>query len=309
MIRVRKLRELTLANPSETTGSRHIAAASSLVRVRHTLFVVADDEVQLGVFPLEGSEPGRMVRILDRHLSEDSEMRKKEKPDFESACFVPAFEECPHGGLLALGSGSTERQRDGALAPLDANEQPTGSYHTVHLGELYDVLEDDVGAVNIEGVSVVSDRLRLLQRGNEEGSVNAHVDLTLRDVLEALTQGDVLSAGAVIDVVEHDLGTLDGVKLCFADSSPLEDTRQVFAASAEDPGGGGDGAVTGSALGIMSPSGDVAWCERLDDPIKVEGVTARLEPDGIVVLMVEDADDPDHPSPLYEARLPADAGA
>ena len=83
----------------------------------------------------------------------------------------------------------------------------------------------------------------------------------------------------------------------------------MFAASAEDSAGGGDGAVTGSALGIMSPNGDVGWCEALDDPIKVEGVTGRLEDDGIVVLMVEDADDPEQPSPLYEARLPADAGA
>jgi hypothetical protein len=110
-------------------------------------------------------------------------------------------------------------------------------------------------------------------------------------------------------VQPRSLGDLKGVSLCFADSSPLKDDRQVFAASAEDTKDGGDGAIIGSALGVMTPDGEVSFIDEVDQVIKIEGLTARIEDDDISVLMVTDADDPDTPSPLLEARLPLDIGA
>ena len=58
----------------------------------------------------------------------------------------------------------------------------------------------------------------------------------------------------------------------------------------------------------MTPDGEVSFIDEVDQTIKVEGLTARIEDDDISVLMVTDADDPDTPSPLLEARLPLDTG-
>ncbi len=53
MIKLRKLRDLELGEKAGDEHSRHISAASSLVRVGDILYVVADDERQLGIFPHE----------------------------------------------------------------------------------------------------------------------------------------------------------------------------------------------------------------------------------------------------------------
>lgn len=308
MIQIRKLRDLTLDKPSGAANSPHIAAASSLVRIGETLYVIADDELYIGVFPDLAEGPGHMVQILDGHLSTDTEVRKKEKPDLESAMLLPAFEEHPYGGVMTLGSGSKPDRCAGALLPLDESGGPAGHYITVDLRPLYERLEGDVGAVNIEGASVVDDTVRLLQRGNDGDGMNGVVDLELAPILEALVASEPWPTD-VKRIEPRSLGELKGVSLCFADSSPLKDDRQVFAASAEDTSDGGDGVIIGSALGVMTPDGDVSFVDEVDQPIKIEGLTARIEDDDISVLMVTDADDPDTPSPLLEARLPLDTGA
>ncbi|MDQ3618998.1 MAG: hypothetical protein M3391_02585 [Actinomycetota bacterium] len=308
MIEIRTVRELTLDKPSGAANSPHISAASSLVRIGETLYVIADDELYIGIFPQDAKKHGHMVQILDGHLSSDIDVRKKQKPDLESAMLVPPFENHPHGGVMTLGSGSKPDRCNGALLPLDGDGAPAGHYLMVDLEPVYERLKPDVGAVNIEGASVVGDTVRLLQRGNDGDAINGIVDLELEAVLAALSAGEPWPPDAVTRIEPRSLGDLKGVTLCFADSSPLEDDRQVFAASAEDSHGGGDGAIVGSALGVMTPDGDVSFIDQVDQTIKVEGLTARIEEDAIQVLMVTDADDPDTPSPLLEARLPLDTG-
>lgn len=309
MIEIRTVRELTLDEPSGAANSPHISAASSLVRIGETLFVIPDDELDIGIFPDDAKEHGHMVRILDGRLSSDIDVRKKQKPDLESAMLVPPFENHPHGGVMALGSGSKPDRCTGALLPLDGEGAPAGHYITVDLNPLYDRLQPDVGAVNIEGAAVVGDTVRLLQRGNDGDAMNGIVDLKLEAVLASLAAGEPWSPDAVTRIEPRSLGDLKGVTLCFADSSPLEDDRQVFAASAEESHDGGDGAIAGSALGMMAPDGDVSFIDEVDKTIKIEGLTARIEDDAIQVLMVTDADNPDTPSPLLEARLPLDTGS
>lgn len=198
MIEIRTMRELTLDKPSGAANSPHISAASSLVRVGETLFVIADDELDIGIFPDDAKQHGHMVRILDGHLSADSERRKKEKPDLESAMLVPAFENHPHGGVMALGSGSKPDRCSGALLPLDAQGAPAGHYVTIDLVPLYDRLKADVGAVNIEGASIVRDTVRLLQRGNDDDAMNGIVDLELEAVQTALSASQPLPRKSVV---------------------------------------------------------------------------------------------------------------
>jgi hypothetical protein len=54
---------------------------------------------------------------------------------------------------------------------------------------------------------------------------------------------------------------------------------------------------------VIDPHGDVIAAAPVDVKDKIEGLTARRDGGRIHALLVTDADDPDKPSPLLEARF------
>jgi hypothetical protein len=304
VIHTRRVRDLTLRPGQEEGGRPFVEAASGLVRTGGSLCVVADDALALALFPIEGDAPGRLVALLSGDLPDDDDERKARKPDFEALTLVPPFPGAPHGALLALESGSKASRHWAAVWPLDRDGALDGEPERVELSPLYRELGERLPGLNVEGAPVHGDRLLLLQRGNEPGSVLATAALSLAGVLDRLAAGRALDGALVEEVREHDLGTVgEGVRLCFSDAAPLEDGRLVFSAVAEDTER--DGALAGAALGVIGPDGEVERIEPLEPAAKVEGVEAALGPDGIDLLLVADADDPDRPSPLLAARLTA----
>ena len=298
MIPVRKVRELTLERVEGDEHSSHVSAASSLVREKETLFVIADDERQLALFPTGGGSHGRMIDILEVAAPASSD-----KPDLEALTFLPPWRGHPHGALLAIASGSKKTRTHGALVPLDERGLPSDGHGSVDLSDLYSGLSSRVEKLNLEGAAVIGDVLCLMQRGNAEGATNAVVQLDLDKVSADLGEGRI-AATSIVSIDPYDLGHLHGVKLSFSDASPLEDGRMAFAASAEAPSKGQDGATVGSSIGVMELSGDVTMLEPIDADIKIEGLTARLEQGRMELLMVTDADDPSVPSPLLAAEIP-----
>jgi hypothetical protein len=180
------------------------------------------------------------------------------------------------------------------------------------LAPLHAALAAELGGpaqLNLEGAAVSGDVLRLLQRGNGADGVNAVVDLDLAGVRAAMARGDAWGPGLVRALHRVTLPELAGVRLGFTDASPLPDGRLVFAAAAE---AGGDtyldGACAGSAVGLLAAGVAPALLEvqPLDTRAKLEGVNARLDPDGSLDLrLVADADDPSVRAGLYAARWPA----
>jgi hypothetical protein len=171
------------------------------------------------------------------------------------------------------------------------------------LAPLYEALAREIPDLNIEGATVAGDRLLLFQRGNGRGAVNAVVALDLDAVRAAIGEGR-LGAAALIETRRHDLGEVDGVRLCFSDATGLEDGRVLFTAVAE----GGedtyhDGECAGAGVGVLDREGELAGWEPLEPTYKVEGVEVHKSEEGEVILLVADADDPDSPSPLLEAPL------
>ena len=304
MIPVTKVHDLTIGSSPGDDHPPHVSAASSLVRHDGLVFVVADDEFSLLIFSENNLGPGDFMRILEGDLPKDPEARKEEKADLESLALLPPFTGCEHGGLLALGSGSSDKRNRGVLIPLDGEGRPTERHVPIDLRPLYERLARDIAGLNIEGAEVVADTLWLMQRGNEDGD-NALVNLSFEEVTRALTSERLLSGGALRAIDHVDLGQHQGERLCFSDASALQDGRIVFAASTEATQGAvDDGRSYGSALGIIERDGSVPYVEPVDQIIKIEGIDARAEGGGVHVLMVTDADDPDTPSPLLEARIP-----
>jgi hypothetical protein len=301
MLSARKLRDLTIESPRGTGGGHYVSAASGLVRTGEHIYVAADDERELAVFPAVGDAPGRLVRFLPGELPADVEQRKRDKPDMEALALLPPTPDAPGGALLGLESGSTPNRRGGVLWRLDEHGALDGEPRHLDLGVLYAALEAEIPDLNVEGATVSGERLLLFQRGNGRAGVNAAIAL---DLTTALGSGDAaVSPEALTDIRRHDLGEVGGVRLCFSDATAVgEDV--LFTAVAE----GGrdtyrDGFCAGSAVGMLRPDGEVAWIQPLDPPAKVEGIEAHRAGGRIELLMVADPDDRGRPAPLLAARL------
>lgn len=296
MIRARAIRELTIDAPRGADGGRFISAASGLVLAGELLYVIADDERELGVFAAEGDAPGRLERFLPGELPADPAERKRHKPDVEALALLP-------GALLALESGSKHHRRGGVLWELDPGGGLEGEPRRLDLGPLYETLDRDIPDLNIEGATVSGERLLLFQRGNGRGAVNAVIALDLERVVASLA-GGALAPDAVTGIRRYDLGESEGVRLCFSDATGLPDGHVLFTAVAE----GGedtyhDGECVSAGIGVLDAAGEIASFEALEPALKVEGVEAHHRADGMAVLLVADPDDAGSPSPLLEARL------
>lgn len=303
-----KLRELDLSAPASAGRPLHLSAASGLVRAGRFLYVVADDELHLGVFPSTDAGAGHLVRLFAGELPAPAPERKARKPDLEALTLLPSFAGYPYGALLALGSGSTRNRRMGALLALDAQGEAGDTPRVCDLSGLFAVLNERFAALNIEGAVVIADELCLLQRGNKRKVQNALVRFHLSALLDALGSGLPMAATAPMTptaICGVDLGDINGIPLCFTDAAALPNGEFLFAAVAEDTEDSyEDGPCTAAAVGIADREGRLRCLYRLDRPHKIEGVEARVEGDVIRLLLVTDADDVNIPASLYSATLP-----
>jgi hypothetical protein len=303
MIGLTKLRDLSVVDEDGTERNLPIAAASALLKVGDYLLVLSDDERQMAIVEEGNDEPGTLIKVMEGGTPRGPDERAGHKPDFECMAHLEPFDGFEHGAILALGSGSGPDRNQATLLRLTADGRPDSDFELVDLGPLYERLREDIVDLNIEGSAVIGDVFRLMQRGNGPEGRNARVDLDAGAVRAALVEGEPIPPAAVQAIEFYDLGNLKGVPLCFSDASPLADGRMAFIASAEI----GDGYV-GSSLGLMDSDGTVEFNEPVDHELKLEGLAAEIQDDGrIRLLMVSDADDPDHPSPLMEAYLPSRA--
>ena len=302
-ITLTKIRDLNLAAPTAPGQPLHLSAASGLTCINSYIYVIADDELHLGVFCNTHSEPGQLIRLFDGALPDPKPDRKKRKPDLEALTLLPAHGDYPHGALLAFGSGSRKNRRMGALLGLDAQGAVRGSPRVVDLAPLLDPLHDTFSELNIEGAAVSGDALYLFQRGNARHAENAVVKFPLPALLDALRLG---RTGAIEPAAIHpfDLGRIDGIPLCFTDAAALPDGALVFTAVAENTGDAyHDGPCVGAAIGMADRNGRLLCIHRLDRPHKIEGVDARVDGDVIRLLLVTDADDAAIAAGLFSATM------
>ncbi|MGH6768416.1 MAG: DUF6929 family protein [Xanthobacteraceae bacterium] len=299
MISLTKLRTLQVAD-GDDAALRHLSAASGLACLGSSIYVVADDELHLGVFPAAGDAPGRVLPLFAGALPVAKEARKARKPDLESIALLPPFGPYRNGALLALGSGSTPQRCRGVLLGVDGDGVIDAPPRIVDLSGLFGAL--DFPALNIEGATAGDGELRLLQRGNNSDPRNAILRYPLPTVLDALASGEAIGAPSAIAFA--DLGRVGGVPLCFTDGASLPGGGMVFTAIAEDTADAyNDGPCLGAAIGIVGVDGRVRRIEHLDRPCKIEGVDARMDGDIVRLLLVTDADDAGVAACLFSAVI------
>ena len=302
MITLTKIRELDLV-ASTGRASTYLSAASGLVRAGPFFYIVADDELELGVFRIDDPRPGRLIPIFEGELPSLNPERKAQKPDLETLTLLPPFADFPHGALLALGSGSKRNRRRSAVVGLDAEGAVRGSAQIVDLSPIFDPLDGAFSGLNIEGAVVIGDEMLLFQRGNKRNSENAIVRWPLSRFLDGLS-GSHKSALEPLSIERIDLGRFDGIPFGFTDAAALPDGEMLFTAVAEDTDDSyDDGPCAAAAIGIVGPDAQLRRVLRLDVPLKVEGVDAWVVGNSIQLLLVTDADDPAIPAILYAATM------
>lgn len=296
MIRLRPIRTLLTERPAEEERPCYVSAASGLVALDGRLYVVADDEQSLAVFP-DLESPGTWIPLVPGELPLDPVLRKAVKADFELLALLPPFAGAPGGALLAMGSGSTLRRRWAACLPLDEAKQPASPAFRVDLQPLFDALRTRLPALNVEGAVCLGDSLVLLHRGTPGHSPSAMIHLDLATFC-AQTVARRIDPSVIR---EHREVRLEGGTLAFTDGAPLGPDAIVFTAAEEARDNPYDDCpVTGSAIGALRLDGTVLWLERTEPLVKLEGISVS----GEKLLLVSDADDPQVAATLYEAALP-----
>jgi hypothetical protein len=221
------------------------------------------------------------------------------KPDIEAACPVD-------DGVLLLGSGSAPARmrvvlvRTGRAGPevVAADLSPLYASVAAAIGV-------PVGELNMEGACRLDDRLRWFHRGNARaGSRSASVDVDLPSLVDVVS-----GRAAAVDVGgvrRYDLGPGG---LAVTDAVPVPAGILVSAVAEDTPNSFDDGPVTGSALALLSPDGTepitLAPAPATGPaPEKIEGLAVReVTPDGVRLIAVVDADDPDVPSAELTLRV------
>lgn len=304
MIAPIRIRALDLVAASGPGRDAHLSAASGLVRAGKFLYVVADDELHLGVFDAAGTGAGSLLRLFEGELPESGSKRKRKKPDLEALTRLPPFAAFAHGALFAIGSGSRPNRRRGALLGVGPDGAVNRGPVALDLSAMFSALDDEFPKLNIEGAVVAGDELRLFQRGNKRAG-NALARFRLSDALESLACAARPEPLRPIAVHRVDLGEIDGIPLCFTDGAALPGGAMAFTAVAEDTDDSFfDGPCAGAALGILGPDGKLRFLDRLDRPHKIEGVDAQVEGNAVRLLLVTDADDASVPAALYSAAIP-----
>jgi hypothetical protein len=308
-VQLEVLGELRLLTSPQPGRPLHLSAASGLVKLDTRLYVVADDELHLGVFPSTGRSPGTLIRLLEGELPDSPDARKRRKPDLEALVLLPPFARCPRGALFALGSGSKQQRRAGVLLPLDprtnAPAANPASVQVLDLSGWLASLSEAIAGLNIEGAAVCADRFVLMHRGNKSGHDNCLISFRLDELLATLERGDAVSRLPILGIERYALGEVGEVPLCFTDGAALPDGRLVFAAVAEDTADSYlDGPCRGAALGVIGSDGRLEALHPLEQGHKVEGVHAERVGSQVQLWLVTDADDAQIAAKLLHGVLP-----
>jgi len=286
----------------------HVRAGSAIVRAAgNRLIVVQGDALFFAVVdPESGTVADLPLPSVDGvRQFDDTRGNKGQKLDLEASVQL-------RGGtiIVAFGSGSSpERERIVLVS-----DPPARIVHAAELYAAFRAARDFSGSeLNIEGAASAGSDVLFFNRGNGAGAaVNATArveDEGLARYLLSIGSEEPAPVPTVREIVQWELGAVDGTRLTFTDAARTMHDAAAFLACAEDsPDAMHDGVVKGVAIGRLDDrkrTCALAYIldehgERLLD--KAEGL-ALDEADPLRAFAVVDKDDPAAPADLLELRL------
>ena len=299
MLKLNKVRDLNLPRGSGQHND-YVYSASGLVEFKNELFIVADTELSIAIFPSETGKEGRYLRLFPGEQPSDSAALKKVKPDLESIAVLPESKYAPQGALLMVPSLSRANRVRGAL--LTFNDGEISAAIPIDFSEVHKELSVKIKELNIEGIAITDKSVKLFHRGSKGNDKSAVIDLDLSGFINKLFDTHQLLAEQITGIKSYDLGERGGCDLAFTDAFTLPDGRIIFLAAAENSSNAyDDGVNAGSAIGILSKNSEIERIENIEGSTKLEGVCAKKNGSGFKLKMVSDSDDEKIPSGLYSA--------
>jgi hypothetical protein len=293
---------------------RFVRAGSSLSWFLGKLAVVQDDTLALGLIDPVSFEVEALALPLrgdGARTFDKVQGNKQDKPDLE-ASFTATWQGAP--ALFALGSGSHENRESFAVVVQQGSELEAG---LVHVPALYAALRAEPGflttELNLEGAALIGDSLRLFQRSNGalapgySESYCATCDVNFYALLRYLRDPAHAARPGLSNVQHYDLGRIGEARLSFTDVQLRANGQLVFSASAESsPNAYDDGAVAGSAIGILG-NGTARYTLLHNE----QGQLALEKAEGLALwpertdhaFLVFDPDDHEQPASLAEVAL------
>ncbi len=298
------------ADPGQDRPS-HVRSASGISWIGDRLAVFQDDAHFLAlVNPADLSVRALALPRGPGGLRQFDDLRgnKASKLDLEANLVVQLNGE---ELLIAFGSGSTPARDMVAVVNVRRNTAVLRNAAGLY-AELRARTEFCGSELNVEGALLTHGVVRLFNRGNGAPRnglhpVDATADLDGPALWKYLDNPQSAAVPKLSNVVQYELGALQGIRLTFTDAC-VAGERMLFAAAAEDsPDVTRDGWVGGSALGLIEDSRTVSYGILRDENGsvfrgKIEGVTiSRAEPNQLYVVV--DTDDPTAASELCVVRL------
>jgi hypothetical protein len=167
LIALTKLRDLKL---SGTAASRpdYVYSASGLVELAGELYLVADDEFHIAIFPKDPAKPGRWMRLFPGDLPLDYKQRKKEKADLEAITYLPPYKFAEWGALLVVPSLSRPNRIRGTLVLV--SESGLADPIPIDYSALRSVLAPQIEELNIEGVALTGETIKFFRQTRQRNS-------------------------------------------------------------------------------------------------------------------------------------------
>ena len=301
----------------------HVRAASGIAWVRSRVAVIQDDANFVAlVDPATGlaeavplpAGPG------GGRLFDDGRGNKADKFDHEALTTISIGDDTL---LVAFGSGSMPRRE--SVVMISGLDTPHVVTQVCPAPRFYAALRASASfagsELNVEGAIWFDGRLRLFGRGNgavrgDARPVNATCEIDWAALRAHVEDQERVDPPVPTEVVQYELGSIDGSPLAFTDATPgWPSTRTraplLYSAAAEaSPDATRDGEVVGSAIGVIEEHDGATrarWAVLQDRdhrvlPLKVEGVAlARGAPGRLLVVV--DVDAYDRPSELIEVEL------
>lgn len=290
----------------------HVRAASSLATFEEHLAIIQDDTSYLALVDADSREVYSVALPAsddgDRVFDADRGNRHK-KLDLEACTVVP---DSDGERLIAFGSGSSEN-REWVLGVRYRGGKPEVDLQDA--SALYTYLRgvaDFAGSgLNVEGaVFVGKSTLRLFQRGNSQasdtaGPVDATADFHWPELDAWLRDPEHVALPELRNIVQYELGEMEGIRLTFSDAELRADGAVLFSASAEARDDSDH--IAGSVLGVIDADGAARWSLLHDEDGalfrgKIEGLALSRNDDNHLYFVIDD-DNADEPSVMFEARL------
>ncbi|MEJ1238030.1 hypothetical protein WBG78_07875 [Chryseolinea sp. T2] len=262
------------------------SSASSILFDNNKLYLVGDDASDILVLDKEYREIDR-IKMFDYP---GDRIPKSEKTDLEASVMMNINNETH---LMAFGSASDVKRKVIITLPADGSKRPTIIDYSVFVRRLR---ERGIEQVNIEGATLIGDRLSLINRGNNSYRKN-HLITTTKDFWKNQEECSIVVAEIVLPNNEELFKGASEIHFV-----PSEDLLLFTFTTEATSNPIDDGTIGDSYIGwIISPSNNpmnkLTTMVNLSDVHpdfkgqKIEGVCAEAsEDDKLLLHLVADND-------------------